>query len=215
VTAKNIRDLPRALSDTPPTAAQGEALLSRLGALEAAALRLAAVINWRGHDNSTGPSGVQGTYVVFFRLTRPKKRLRIGALGTFDFPAGVYAYLGSAFGPGGVRKRTNRHLTRRSNERWNIDWLKPRCTPLAEWWTHDRRKVEFDWATMLAALPGADCPAEGFGAADNPDGNAHPFRFDELPSLAGFRRRVRAHTPDHARVHGVEIENWAGTGWPA
>jgi Uri superfamily endonuclease len=215
VTAKNFRDLPRALSDTPPTEVQRESLLARLGALEAATVRLSAAIRWGGHDTTTGPSGVPGTYVVFFRLTRPKKRLTIGALGTFDFPAGTYAYLGSAFGAGGVRNRTGRHLTPGTKKKWNIDWLKPHCTPLAVWWTHDRRKVEFGWASILGALPGAGCPVKGFGAADNPDGNTHLVRFDELPSLAGFRRRARRYMPDHAGVHGVEIENWAGTGWPA
>ena len=103
ITAKNFRELPRTFADTPPTDGQRAALLAWFGALEAAALRLAAVIRWRGHDHATGPSGVPGTYVVFFHLARPMQRLRIGALSTFDFPRGVYAYLGSAFGGGGVR----------------------------------------------------------------------------------------------------------------
>ena len=215
VTEKNYRDLPRTLADTPPTDAQRQALLARLGALEAAARRLAAVVRWREHDAAAGPSEVPGTYIVFFRLTRPMERLTIGALGTFDFPAGVYAYLGSAFGGGGVRTRTGRHLTRRSKEKWNIDWLKPYCAPVAVWWTHDRRKVEFAWADVLAALPGASFPAPGFGAADNAGAEAHLVRFDEVPSFGEFRRRVSVVVRDHAHVHRTGVEGWEGSGWAA
>src|SRR5581483_5786349 len=113
--------LARALVATPPTAAQKQALLDRLGELDATAARLLAVIRTRDHDPRTGPSPVPGTYVVFFHLPRAVPGLRVGELGTFDFPAGYYAFLGSAFGAGGVRKRTERHLTRRSKMKWNID----------------------------------------------------------------------------------------------
>jgi Uri superfamily endonuclease len=215
VTAKNFHELPRTLADTPPTEAQRAALLARLGALESAALRLAAVIDWRGHDNSTGPSGVPGTYVVFFRLAQPMKRLTVGALGTFDFPAGVYAYLGSAFGAGGVRVRTGRHLTPGTKKKWNIDWLKPHCTPEVVWWTHDRRKVEFTWAGVLASLDGASFPAGGFGAADNKGAQAHLARFDEVPRFEQFQEHASAIVADHAPVHQLAVANWAGAGWPA
>jgi Uri superfamily endonuclease len=215
VTAKNHRDLPRVLADTPPTDAHRQALLARTGALAAAARRLAAVVRWLGHDDSTGPSGVSGTYVVLFRLAQPMRRLKIGALGTFDFPAGCYGYLGSAFGAGGVLKRTGRHLTRRSRKKWNIDHLKPHCTPVEVWWTHDRRKVEFDWAAVLGSLPGASFPAKGFGAADNTRATAHLVRFDGVPAFAEFRRGVAALVPGHADLHRVAVTNWAGAGWAA
>ena len=42
-----------------------------------------------------------GTYVLLLHLP-DNEQLTIGKLGTFDFPAGWYAYVGSAFGPGGV-----------------------------------------------------------------------------------------------------------------
>lgn len=114
-----------------------------------------------------------------------------------------------------MRKRTNRHLTRRSPEGWNIDHLKPYCTPLEVWWTHDRRKVEFDWADALGSLPGASFPAKRFGAADNPKAVAHLVRFAKVPSVAEFRRTASALVPDHADVHQVVVANWTGAGWPA
>lgn len=143
----------------------------------------------------TGPPEVFGTYITFFRLSKPASRTRIGALGTFDFPAGCYAYLGSAFGNGGVRARTNRHLTVVSPKKWNIDWLKPRCTPVAVWRTHERRHVEFDWVDLLADLPGATVPDRWFGGNDKPKSDVHLIDSTRCPgstrSGGGWRGRCR------------------------
>ena len=214
VTQKNHRDLPRVLIETPPTAVEKDALLTRLRRLDAAAARLIAVINAGEYDPRTGPSEVPGTYVVIYHLPRAVNGLKVGGLGTFDFPAGYYAYLGSAFGAGGVRKRTHRHLTRQSERpKWNIDHLKPLCVPVAVWWTHDRDKVEFDWAAILEKLPGAFIPAPGFGSADNDEAEAHLVHFDDVPSINTFRRRVRKKRHDRGSVYEKLIENWTGCGW--
>ncbi len=46
----------------------------------------------------------KGTYVLVMRLGR-LRRVRVGRLGVQEFPAGLYLYVGSAFGPGGLRAR--------------------------------------------------------------------------------------------------------------
>jgi hypothetical protein len=96
-----------------------------------------------------------------------------------------------------------------------VDYLKPLCAPVAVWWTHERRRVEFDWAGVLAAMPGATFPAPRFGAADHTAAEAHLVWFDAMPSVAGFRRRVNAALPGHAPVYAKAVENWTGRGWPA
>lgn len=214
VAEKNARELPRVLRETPPADVEGRALLDRNRVLAESANRFRGIIRAGEPDVRTGPSGVFGTYVTFFRLPKAAARLRVGALGTFDFPAGCYAYLGSAFGGGGVRARTNRHLTTDTPKRWNIDWLKPRCTPAAVWWTHERRHVEFDWADLLVDLPGASCPAARFGGNDNASADAHLVRFDDVPSVVAFRRRVARAMPGHAPIHEVVVKSWCGHGWP-
>jgi Uri superfamily endonuclease len=214
VAEKNARELPRVLRETPPTVNEGRAVLDRNRFLAESANRFRGIIRAGEHDVRTGPSGVFGTYVTFFRLPKAATRLRVGDLGTFDFPAGCYGYLGSAFGGGGVRARTHRHLTTDTLKKWNIDWLKPRCTPAAVWWTHERRHVEFDWADLLVALPGATCPVARFGGRDNPAAEAHLFRFDDVPSIAAFRRRVAKAMPGHAPIHEIVVKDWCGNGWP-
>ena len=50
----------------------------------------------------------KGTYVLIASLAQ-MKRLEIGRLGTFDIKPGFYAYVGSAFGAGGLRARIGHH----------------------------------------------------------------------------------------------------------
>jgi len=47
----------------------------------------------------------------------------VGSLGTFVFVPGLYLYVGSARGPGGLRARIRRHLRRYKPKRWHIDYL--------------------------------------------------------------------------------------------
>jgi hypothetical protein len=74
--------------------------------------------------------------------------------------------------------------------------------------------VEFDWADMLADLPGATCPVVRFGGNDNPSADAHLVRFDAIPSIAAYRRRVRTRLPGQAPIHETNVRNWDGRGWP-
>ena len=59
--------------------------------------------------------------------------LRIGALGVKVFPRGNYLYIGSAFGPGGIKARLRHHLFSTAAPRWHIDYLKA-CGNIAEIW---------------------------------------------------------------------------------
>jgi Uri superfamily endonuclease len=46
----------------------------------------------------------RGTYILIASVLQ-MKRLKIGRLGTYDLLPDFYAYVGSAFGPGGLRAR--------------------------------------------------------------------------------------------------------------
>lgn len=60
------------------------------------------------------------TYQLLIVLARPA-RIRVGRLGTFDFPAGRYAYTGSTGRHPAARLR--RHLSRNKRLHWHIDYL--------------------------------------------------------------------------------------------
>ncbi|MGQ9514746.1 MAG: GIY-YIG nuclease family protein [Thermoproteota archaeon] len=44
-------------------------------------------------------------------------------MGQLFFPKGIYLYTGSALGPGGIIRRIQRHMKRKKNRFWHIDYL--------------------------------------------------------------------------------------------
>jgi Uri superfamily endonuclease len=58
---------------------------------------------------TTNVPSAQGTYALLLNLPRAI-HLRVGKFGAYRFPQGDYVYVGSAFGPGGLRARITRHL---------------------------------------------------------------------------------------------------------
>lgn len=123
-----------------------------------------------------------GTYVLMLRLDQPQ-HLRIGALGTFDFPAAQYAYVGSAFGPGGLRGRLAHHLAAATRPHWHIDYLRAAAPITRIAWAASDQRLEHDWARLLIAAPGAFIPVARFGASDCRC-PAHLIGFERDPDLA-------------------------------
>lgn len=75
--------------------------------------------------DDTGSDAGPGTYVFLIDLAEPA-RIQFGAAGSRELDAGRYAYVGSAFGPGGI-SRVDRHREladgRRDTRHWHVDYL--------------------------------------------------------------------------------------------
>ncbi len=127
----------------------------------------------------------KGTYILILHLDSPT-RLTIGKRGGFDFAAGFYAYVGSAFGSGGVRGRISHHLKIAAKPHWHIDYLR-QTTELREvWYLLDETRYEHEWAIMLGSMPDADVPVPRFGASDCRC-ESHLFHFPQLLDFDTFR----------------------------
>lgn len=63
-----------------------------------------------------------GAYVLLIRLGEPLF-LDIPAFSGKILRPGLYAYCGSAYGPGGIRARVSRHLRTDKSLRWHVDRL--------------------------------------------------------------------------------------------
>lgn len=142
-----------------------------------------------------------GTYALLLRAA-DERDVDIGALGEMRVHPGLYVYVGSAFGPGGLRARVERHARGDGARHWHVDYLRAVTTPEAVWYTHDPERRECTWAEILRSLPGATVPLDGFGASDC-NCSAHLARFGEIPSLSTFRMRLRAQCPEHAVVKQI------------
>ncbi len=107
---------------------------------------------------------MSGTYVLIVAVDRPTT-VEVGALGDREFADGAYAYVGSAFGPGGFA-RVDRHRELAAGERdarhWHVDYLlgDPAASLEAAITFADAdRECE-----LAGQLPGE--PVAGFGASD-------------------------------------------------
>jgi len=105
-----------------------------------------------------------GTYTLLLWRSEPAT-IEVGALGEREFPAGWYAYTGSALGAGGFA-RVDRHHELAAGDRatrhWHVDYLLGH--PGTEL-PGDVRSPGADRECAVARrLP--DGPVEGFGASD-------------------------------------------------
>ena len=139
-----------------------------------------------------------GTYIVWLYLPGAR-RLHIGSLGVIAFEPGHYAYVGSAFGPGGIRARLGRHFRRYKKTRWHIDYLRTVSEIKGAWVSYGRQRLEHHWAGVLQALPGARLPVARFGASDCRC-ETHLTRFSKPPSLKVFLEEADAESPSVVQV---------------
>ena len=124
-----------------------------------------------------------GTYVpVFHCLTN--MQLEVGKWGTINIEPGYYCYVGSAFGPGGVKARVARHYRTGKAKHWHIDYLREHLELVGVWYSCQNNKLEHDWAGTLSAMPGME-PIQGFGCSDC-QCYSHLFRSVNQPVFRQF-----------------------------
>ncbi len=133
----------------------------------------------------------KGTYGLIFEL-QTSCRLMVGKLGRFGFPAGWYAYTGSARGPGGLRARVAHHLRLSRSPHWHMDYLRPHGTIHELWYGADNRHDEHRWAACLQSMPNALALVPGFGSSDCRC-QTHLVYFTERPGIYRFRRHCHGY----------------------
>jgi Uri superfamily endonuclease len=130
-----------------------------------------------------------GTYALILSLPHSAADICIGRLGRFYFPAGWYAYAGSARGPGGLAARLARHLRPLKPLHWHIDYFRAHARPVEIWYASGTQRRECAWAHALLGLPGASIPVPRFGASDCCC-STHLIHFAMLPDLMAFTNAV-------------------------
>jgi Uri superfamily endonuclease len=124
-----------------------------------------------------------GNYTLLLELVFPEV-ISVGCLGQFGFPAGIYAYQGSANGPGGLRARLGRHITGNGQLHWHIDYLRKVSNIVGYGFVTLKREIrpivplECEWSQDLLGVSGASTPVPKFGASDCTSGcQAHLVHF--------------------------------------
>ena len=102
----------------------------------------------------------KGTYLLLVKID--EKNLSVGSLGTISFKPGWYAYVGSAFGPGGL-KRIQRHkrVAKQGDvKHWHIDYILPEAIMMDEK-TYPGKDIECELPKEIDGMP-----IRGFGCSD-------------------------------------------------
>ena len=126
-----------------------------------------------------------GAYALLIRLPR-RLKTRIGALRDVNLPIGDYLYLGSAYGPGGLRARLRRHLRADKQLHWHVDFLTTAGAVIGIVAQMDDH--ECDMVRRVLHLPGITVPIPGFGNSDCRRCPAHMLAIgsDRKPVLAAL-----------------------------
>ena len=150
----------------------------------------------------------KGTYFLIFRRSS-KKVVIIGKLGKYLFHPGNYAYVGSAFGPGGLTARLNHHLEGTVRPHWHIDYLLRQAQQEQVWVTEEAIPREHDWAGILKSLPDTTIPVKKFGASDC-HCLSHLFRLHNGFDFKAFKVAVQKQFSKDAPVQlfNVKNNNW-------
>lgn len=141
-----------------------------------------------------------GSYVLIGRLPKPVE-LTIGALGSRVFEPGVYLYVGSARGPGGLKARISRHFKKTRRLAWHFDYLKPALRPLAVWMLMSVEPYECKFVHFLKNNEGGRQIAPGFGSSDCRVGcGSHLIQFQTCVDMDNLFYRVRGEFPGLERI---------------
>jgi Uri superfamily endonuclease len=157
---------------------------------ESTRLRGSREVFGRCRDVISEPGPHPGTYALVCRSSCAAE-IAVGRLGVLPVRRGFYVYVGSAFGPGGLRARVGRHVKRSPNRHWHVDYLWPVLRIREIWYAHERVRREHEWARILRHAMGGSLPLPRFGASDCRC-ESHLAFFAKAPSFDAFRTHVHA-----------------------
>jgi Uri superfamily endonuclease len=129
------------------------------------------------HRSSETLASDRGSYLLLLQLRAPLT-VKLGKREA-DLPQGLYAYAGSARGPGGLKARLGRHLRGDGQIRWHIDQITARAGSRAGLAFRDL--TECDLTSKLLESSDFSVPIQGFGSSDCTICASHLMRFRASP----------------------------------
>ena len=122
----------------------------------------------------------KGCYILFIRFKK-EILIKIGALGTHQILKGVYAYVGSAKGPGGLEARVGRHFKKNKRVKWHIDYLtvRPECFLEGVVMIESETLKERELVELLENIGGTHT-IKGFGNSDDKSTVSHLLYFGNI-----------------------------------
>jgi Uri superfamily endonuclease len=146
----------------------------------------------------------KGTYVLIAFVPQ-MKRVQVGQLGEFDIVPGFYAYVGSAFGAGGLGARIGHHLESAAAPHWHIDYLLQVADPVEIWYTVAGQKLEHQWSGLFEHAPQFRIPIPRFGSSDyHRSRSSHLFYSKRRTAFGWFQQQLLGRFEDvHAERYVI------------
>ena len=94
----------------------------------------------------------KGTYILIMKA-EASTPVMIGKLGILNVLPGYYAYVGSAFGSGGLKARIGHHMKIASRPHWHIDYLRKEVNLEKIYFDYSGERFEYSWAKSLEKMP--------------------------------------------------------------
>ena len=140
-----------------------------------------------------------GTYALILK-SGSRDVIQVGRLGPLQLKPGFYTYVGSAFGPGGLKARISHHRRVSKHHRWHVDYLRAVTRLHGVWYTYDSILREHQWAEAMLHMKDTSIPVEGFGSSDCSCPSHLTFNHS-LPSGTSFSTKIHAAFLNHDRVY--------------
>ena len=117
-------------------------------------------ISWTSNADALPATG--GSYALKIELhAQIRLPLKFGAA---QLNPGRYIYAGSAQGPGGIKARCTRHLSKLKSRRWHVDWLTNKAASVEALALPDTEECEI--IRRLSAIAANTFPQRHFGSSD-------------------------------------------------
>lgn len=135
----------------------------------------------------------RGAYLLLLHLKK-KKSIDVGALGMLDFAPGWYIYVGSAMN--GLKARIARHMRKRKNKHWHIDFLAEVADSIESVPIRTSERIECGLAHAISENCTKYIP--NFGCTDC-GCHSHLFQFSEDPQhYEWFYTVIQRYTMNHS-----------------
>lgn len=121
------------------------------------------LIHWWWRDKVEYQLDEQHTLYMIQCYLPEEKKITVGKLGTFFFPAGHYIYVGSA--KRNIQARVNRHLKIEKKLHWHFDYFRP-YVQVVKVETFDGEIGECTLFQKLAIERKGTLLVKGFGSSD-------------------------------------------------
>ncbi len=156
------------------------------------------------HNFDKGLKNEPGTYAIVLKSNEDQE-IHIGKLGKVNIHDGYYVYVGSAFGPGGIKTRVGHHAAITNKPHWHMDYLRKATELIEVWYTYGKTRYEHIWADALQLCHGASIPFPGFGSSDC-QCISHLIFFKTMPSYRQFIKLIleQEKISNNIEIHRLE-----------